>query len=102
MTIFKAREKAGPRGIIQCPLSNGEMNVINFATVKTVGLSFVLRDDWEVVPPKPVIRVFNNVTVEFNPEKTNIIVEGMPPDFGMDLGKKYEMTLKEVSGGNEA
>ena len=102
MTLSKAREIAGPKGRIQCPGSNGEMNVISLATVRTIGADLAFRDDWEVLPSKPVIRVFHNVTVEFNAEKTDVCVKGLPPDFGMDLGKKYEMTLKEVSGGNES
>lgn len=102
MTLHKAREVAGPDGKIQCSSSGGGMHVINLRTVKTIDASLAFRHDWEVMPAKPVIRVFHNVKVEYNAEKTAVCVEGLPADFGMKLGQKYEMTLEEVSGGNEA
>ena len=102
MTLTEAREKAGPKGRIQCHAGSGGMHVINFATVKTISAPLALRNDWEVVPLKPAIHVFNNVTVEYNERKTGVFVEGLPTDFGLDFGKKYKMTLEEVSGGNEA
>ena len=100
MNLIEAREKAGPKGKIQCHSGRGGMHVINFATVKTISASLALRNDWEVIPLKPVIHVFNNVTVEYNAEKTDICIGGLPRDVGMDLGQKYKATFEEVYSGD--